>query len=309
MKPIVSIIIPCYNQGEYLGYALKSLQSQTMQAWECIIVNDGSTDNTEAVAASFMDKDKRITLLRQPNSGSAVARNKGLSVAQGQFLQFLDADDMLDNDKLRRQTEYMSTNNVDVSYTRNAYFHSTAEPNTYDLQSKWQQTYLCSMRTALLGRWGVDFSIPLHCFMYRMDFLRSNHLQYDEHIRQREDWKFHLDVSRACHKPKTMLDYMGAYYRINPTSKTSSYTKMAKGNMQLLHFIRPQIRFWEYPLLAYRLSSEMVQIGIHALRYRTREELRFIRPFFRSAGDVAVLLMALILSPVTVFMNIIRRMV
>lgn len=308
MKPLVSIIIPCFNQGTFLVYALQSLLAQTINEWECIIIDDGSMDNSAEVAASYCRNDKRFHLIQQPNSGSAVARNKGLSVAEGEYIQFLDADDLLNCDKLRLQSEYMTANKIDVSYTLNAYFHSMKELGEYYLQPKKQFRYYTNIRNALLSRWGISFSIPMHCFMFRRQFLEEHTIRFDERIRQREDWKLHLDVSRFCPKP-ALMDFIGSYYRINPTSKTSSYTKMAKGNMLLLHHIRPTLSIWEYPLLAYRLSSEIVQIGIHAIRYRTREELRFIHPFFDSVRDISLLLMAIILSPVTFIINLLRRIV
>lgn len=306
MKPLVSIIIPCFNQGTFLVYALQSLLAQTMNEWECIIIDDGSMDNSAEVAASYCRNDKRFHLIQQPNSGSAVARNKGLSVAEGEYIQFLDADDLLNSDKLRLQSEYMTANKIDVSYTLNAYFHSMKELGEYYLQPKKQFRYYTNIRNALLSRWGISFSIPVHCFMFRRQFLEEHGLRYDEHIRQREDWKFHLDVSHYCVHPSE-LEYVGAFYRINPTSKTSSYTKMAKGNMILMHYIRPQLSILEYPFLAYRLSSEISQICIHALRYMTNEELRFIIMFCKSFGDIGLLLIAILLLPVTFIANLLRR--
>ncbi len=306
MKPLVSVIIPCYNQGEFLSFAFRSLQEQSLTQWECIVVDDGSTDNTAEVAESFIQADKRIRLIQQPNSGSAVARNKGLSVAEGEYIQFLDADDLLNSDKLRLQSEYMTANKIDVSYTLNAYFHSMKELGEYYLQPKKQFRYYTNIRNALLSRWGISFSIPVHCFMFRRQFLEEHGLRYDEHIRQREDWKFHLDVSHYCVHPSE-LEYVGAFCRINPTSKTSSYTKMAKGNMILMHYIRPQLSILEYPFLAYRLSYEISQICIHALRYMTNEELRFIIMFCKSFGDIGLLLIAILLLPVTFIANLLRR--
>lgn len=308
MKPLVSIIIPCFNQGTFLVYALQSLLAQTINEWECIIIDDGSMDNSAEVAASYCRNDKRFHLIQQPNSGSAVARNKGLSVAEGEYIQFLDADDLLNSDKLRLQSEYMTANKIDVSYTLNAYFHSMKELGEYYLQPKKQFRYYTNIRNALLSRWGISFSIPMHCFMFRRQFLEEHTIRFDERIRQREDWKLHLDVSRFCPKP-ALMDFIGSYYRINPSGKTSSYTKMANGNMQLLHHIRPMIDITEYPLLAYRLSSEISQIAIHAIRYRTCEELRFIPMFLKSAGDISLLCIAILLSPVTFAMNLIRRIV
>jgi hypothetical protein len=144
--------------------------------------------------------------------------------------------------------------------------------------------------------------------MFRRQFLEEHGIRYDEQIRHREDWKFHLDVSHYCPHPSEM-EYIGAFYRINPTSKTSSFTKMARGNMILMHHIRLQIGILEYPFLAYRLSSEISQIGIHALRYMTNEELRFITMFCKSSGDIFLLLIAICLLPVTFILNLLRRIV
>lgn len=89
--PLVSIIIPAYNVEPWIGEALASVLAQTVTDWECVIINDGSTDDTEFVAKSL---DPRIRLITQKNAGVSAARNRGLEIAQGQFVAFLDADDV-----------------------------------------------------------------------------------------------------------------------------------------------------------------------------------------------------------------------
>jgi glycosyltransferase involved in cell wall biosynthesis len=88
---LVTIVIPCYNQAQFLGEAIESALAQSYQAREVIVVDDGSTDATAEVALSYAD----VRLLQQANFGQAVARNRGLSEAQGEFVVFLDADDRL----------------------------------------------------------------------------------------------------------------------------------------------------------------------------------------------------------------------
>ena len=100
MTPLVSIIIPCYNQGNLLVNALGSVLKQSLSAWECIIINDGSTDNSAEIAKAFCAKDKRFTYIYQQNGGSATARNTGLKHVQGKYIQFLDADDIIEIYKL-----------------------------------------------------------------------------------------------------------------------------------------------------------------------------------------------------------------
>ena len=92
---IVSIIVPCYNHAHYLGEALDSVLKQTYTNWECIIVNDGSTDNTEALSESYENKDPRIKLINITNSGVSVAKNSGVAQASGTYIFPLDADNKM----------------------------------------------------------------------------------------------------------------------------------------------------------------------------------------------------------------------
>ena len=119
----VSVIVPCYNYGHFLGAALQSVQAQTLREWECIIVDDGSSDDTRAVAARYAALDTRIQYLFQTNSGHSAARNRGLEAAQGQYLQFLDADDLLQPHKLELQAAFLDSHpSVDIVYGNHRYF-------------------------------------------------------------------------------------------------------------------------------------------------------------------------------------------
>src|SRR5512135_2445774 len=91
MTPIVSIIIPCYNQARYLPLSIGSVQAQSRPDWEIVLVNDGSTDDSAAVAAHFTDP--RIRYIYQNNQGLSAARNTGVRAALGRYLAFLDSDD------------------------------------------------------------------------------------------------------------------------------------------------------------------------------------------------------------------------
>lgn len=93
MTPIVSIIIPTFNRAQYVQEAIQSVQLQGFQEWELIIIDDGSTDNTGEILDRLCLLDKRIHYRKQENRGSGAARNHGLSIAQGQYVSFLDSDD------------------------------------------------------------------------------------------------------------------------------------------------------------------------------------------------------------------------
>ncbi len=95
MNPLISIIVPCYNQAVYLDECLESVLQQTYQNWECIIVNDGSPDNTEDFARKWVEKDARFQYVNKENGGLSSARNAGIAIAKGEWILPLDADDKI----------------------------------------------------------------------------------------------------------------------------------------------------------------------------------------------------------------------
>jgi glycosyltransferase involved in cell wall biosynthesis len=122
-KPLVSVIVPTYNYGRFIGETLDSLRAQTYAAWECVVVDDGSTDDTGEVVARVSAADPRVRYLRQPNQRQAVAKNTGLADARGRYVQFLDADDLIEPRKLERQVEFLeATPAADIVYGGTRYF-------------------------------------------------------------------------------------------------------------------------------------------------------------------------------------------
>ena len=91
----VSVIVPAFNVEKYLGRALDSLLAQTYQNWEAIIVDDGSTDETSYIAKQYCQRDSRFRFVQQENQGQAIARNNALGIACGDYVMYLDPDDML----------------------------------------------------------------------------------------------------------------------------------------------------------------------------------------------------------------------
>ena len=100
MFPKISIIIPVYNAEKYLYECLDSLVNQTMKNTEIICIDDGSTDNSYEILCEYATKDNRFIILQQENKGAGAARNKGMEIAKGEFLAFLDADDFFEHDML-----------------------------------------------------------------------------------------------------------------------------------------------------------------------------------------------------------------
>ena len=107
-QPTVSVVMPCYNASAYLREAIASVQSQTYQDWELLIIDDGSTDDSKQIAKTYAAEDKRIKLIEQSNSGACRARNNGIEHANGMYIKFLDADDILCPTCLEEQVRQMN---------------------------------------------------------------------------------------------------------------------------------------------------------------------------------------------------------
>lgn len=115
---LISIVTPAYKAAAFLSESIRSVLVQDHQNWEMLIVDDGSPDETASVAASFAATDGRIKLIRQSNSGPAMARQRAVDAAQGRFIAFLDADDYWLPGKLSRQLAFMREHEAAVSFTR-----------------------------------------------------------------------------------------------------------------------------------------------------------------------------------------------
>lgn len=117
-KGLVSIIMPSYNTSKYISETIDSVINQTYKNWELIIVDDCSNDNTDKVIKKYL-KDKRIKYYKnEKNSGAAISRNKALKLANGEYIAFLDSDDLWEKEKLEKQIKFMEENNYYFSYTK-----------------------------------------------------------------------------------------------------------------------------------------------------------------------------------------------
>lgn len=116
MKDLVSIIMPSYNTGKYIGKSIESVLNQTYQNWELIIVDDCSTDNTDKIVTAI--NDTRIKYIKNTcNSGAAISRNRALREAKGRWIAFLDSDDLWMPKKLEKQIRFMKIHEYAFSYT------------------------------------------------------------------------------------------------------------------------------------------------------------------------------------------------
>jgi FkbM family methyltransferase len=126
MDPLVSVIIPVYNAERYIGRTLESILNQTYKNVEIIVINDGSTDKSEQIISNYQNE--KIKYIYQENRGCSAAKNTGLAYAKGDFIQYLDADDLLSNDKIEKQVELLKNEPLKIAVCKTLSFES--DPST-----------------------------------------------------------------------------------------------------------------------------------------------------------------------------------
>lgn len=199
----VSIIVPCYNQAQYLDECLISVLNQTNSNWECIIVNDGSQDATETVGMNWTAKDNRIRYIQKSNSGLSAARNSGISIAQGEFILPLDADDKISPDYVAQAIQaFENDNTLKVVYCFAEKFGNES------------------------GRWELpDFSLynlSQNNLIFCTALYRKKDWEvvggYDvKMIYGWEDWEFWIAMLKNGGNVKR-IEEVGFYYRVKSTS-------------------------------------------------------------------------------------------
>ncbi|HYR76632.1 MAG TPA: glycosyltransferase [Pyrinomonadaceae bacterium] len=272
--PEISVIIPCYNQAEYLTESVQSVLQQTFTDWECIIINDGSTDQTQSLALSFAGSDSRIRCISQPNRGLAAARNRGLDEAKGRYIQFLDADDWIAATKFELQVAALrNTREWSLSYTN---YERRLSDATLFTGSGWQSTSseLDAQRPLvhLASKWEYGLSIPAHCFLLDARFFTERKIRFDERLPNHEDWDCWMQILVT----KPALFYIPerlAFYRYRPDSMCLDLRTMRKG---FLKAVRKQRRAFSKNREMYAVLSEKLRLvddqyrdyALHRYAYR-----------------------------------------
>lgn len=202
----ISVIVPCYNQAVFLDDCVNSLINQTYSNWECILVNDGSTDNTEEKALEWQSKDNRIKYIKKTNGGLSSARNTGIRNVTGDFVQFLDCDDFLYKEKFEKSVQKIKNPTNIIVITDFQRFDNTTKtvlPPHCILEEKYFN------QKEILLKWDNPFSIPIHCALFSRDIVEK--YRFNEELKAKEDWIFWLQAYGD--KPETFFikEYLLAY--------------------------------------------------------------------------------------------------
>ncbi|MDH6309751.1 glycosyltransferase involved in cell wall biosynthesis [Dysgonomonas sp. PFB1-18] len=233
MNPIISVIVPCYNQAIYLPEALQSVLDQDYPHWECIIVNDGSPDNTEEVAKQWTEKDSRFRYFSKANSGVCDTRNFGVKQAIGEYIIPLDGDDKIGT---RYFSEAIAAFTSDP--TIRLIFSDTILFGIVNDKKINPEFVFESMLT--------ENQIFNSAIFRRADFLEVG--GYNPNMVDGiEDWDFYLSLIRPDDKVVKLHDYH-YYYRIKEVSRSADIARHTeKNDAMLLQMFRNHVPlFLEY---------------------------------------------------------------
>lgn len=216
-SPKVSIIVPAYNVEQFVSKCLNSLINQTLSDIEIIVINDGSVDKTEEIVNVYTKYDKRIKLINQTNQKQGSARNRGIELALGEYIGFVDADDWIDLDYYEKLYNAAKAHNLDIALATNIRvglkkakkrLHITEEKEYYSLQDKVD---VCNM-------W--KDGCPTNK-IYKTDFLKKNQITYPEGV-QCEDKIFTCKAIYYCNGIVTVPNIYYYYYR---NTQSTVYTR------------------------------------------------------------------------------------
>ena len=212
-QPLVSVITPCYNMENFVAETVHSVINQTYPHWEMIIVDDASTDQTDAILKSLAEQDERIKItINKGNPGIAESRNQAIQMAQGHYLAFLDADDLWHPEKLEIQLRFMQENHCGFSYSSYDLIDETSKQLGKTVTAKEDMSYHSYLRNTIIG-----------CSTVMLDTNLVGSVTVPR-FRTSEDTATWLDILRQGHVARAIKQPLVSY-RIRRKSASSNKLK------------------------------------------------------------------------------------
>lgn len=243
---LVSIIMPSYNSEDFIKETIDSVRNQTYQKWELLIVDDFSTDRTVGIIKDYMKIDERITLeVLKQNSGAAIARNKAVKKAEGQYLSFLDSDDLWVEDKLEKQIKFMEDNGYMFTSTSYGEMNDDSE-RLGNVQKSFKR----------LDYDGVLKNCPGNStVMYNVDELGKF---YSPDIRKRNDYAMWLQVIKEAKYLYGLPDVL-SIYRVRQGSLSKNKLDLVKYQWEVYREIEKLSFVKSLYLLMHKTISVLVK--------------------------------------------------
>lgn len=214
----VSVIVPVYNVGDFLDKCVCSVIQQSYTDWELILVDDGSTDDSLQICERYASTDDRITVLKNNHGGVGSARNKGLDIAKGEFVAFLDSDDWLDEEFLKKAVEEVTTKELDLFMAGSIMMKNGINICTLEIPNEICCTYREIKEEQMIQMVEYNYSATCWGSLYKSNIIGQT--RFDTNMKLGEDLKFVFDIFEK--NPRLMAkQYVGYYYRRGHASLTS----------------------------------------------------------------------------------------
>lgn len=270
MEPLVSIIIPAFNYGHLIVETLQSIIKQRYLHWECIIVDDGSTDHTAEVVDGFIAAHPtyRITFHPVKNGGTSAAKNTGIRLAKGKYLQFLDADDLLSAEKLSIQVALAETSGAGLVFSKAVFFVGQATER--EEIHKYPAGFLATKTLSgfeLLKRLVTNNIFTINSPLVKKELVMAAGL-FDQDLRNNEDWLLWFKV--AMLHPQFIFDgddRSCAWIRIHGNSAINNKKNMFLGEVVVRTHMDQALSTWHDPkamLLLKKLNLDL--LALHEVR-------------------------------------------
>ncbi|WP_249869266.1 glycosyltransferase family 2 protein [Oceanobacillus saliphilus] len=249
-NPLISVITPSYNAEKFIGYTIESVLNQTYSNWEMVIVDDCSTDNTTSIVKEYMERDKRIKLfVLEENSGSAVARNTAMENAKGQYIAFLDSDDLWLPEKLEKQLSFMREKEIAFSFTKYVRILEDGTKTNAVSEAPESVNYDDLMKRCVIG-----------CLTVMLDREKIGNLKM-VNIRTRQDYVYWLTITKNGFLAYGLPEIL-AEYRLVDNSISSNKWKAAKRNWYVFREIEKQSlpkSIWYFSHYAVRSIRDLIK--------------------------------------------------
>lgn len=238
IKGLVSVIVTCYNQQHCIVKTLESVFYQTYKNWECIIIDDESSDDSNQIIRQFIGNDNRFKLIRHKNMGLAGSRNAGFRDSQGEYIQFLDGDDTLLPDKLNIQVRALSEGeNFMVCICKHRFFiessntfkyHEFDELNTYPLEQ-------------IIYKWNMGVSFTPHSPLYKRKIWNIDEVPFQQDYKYWcEDWVFNVLLALRGHD-YIILDEVLCNYHMHDDNFTSDKRALITAAIHAAMYLHPKL--------------------------------------------------------------------
>lgn len=233
MRPLVSIIMPAFNAELYIAASVQSVIDQSYQNWELLIIDDGSTDQTAEKVNGFVKTNNKLNYILQSNGGQGKARNRGILEAKGDYIAFLDADDLWVNNKLEVQVAELEKNkHIDLLFSAASAFCGSAQNFLKYLNHNNNEVYsgIEAFKTFIKGN-----KVPILTVLVKKEVLQAvGNFDESRPLQNVEDSHLWLKLLLANYKLKSSQEVL-AFYRVHEGQSTNNKLKNTLKEINLLN--------------------------------------------------------------------------